>query len=1073
MPTPVSAARQCLTSEAARALDDAVAVASRRNHTQTTSLHAVSALLALPSSALRGACSRAIGGGYPTRLQFRALDLSVGVSLDRLPSSKTTAGEAPPVSNSLMAAIKRSQANQRRHPDSFTLYQQVQNQNPSSIVKVELKNFILSILDDPIVSRVFGEAGFRSSDIKMAILRPPRVSECYSSKFPPPPLFLCNLSDWESNCSRLFENGEDENNRRIKEVLVKKEAKNPLLIGACSIDALSNFTLCVQRGKYRVLENLIDGLSVISVEKEIIEFLSEEGGSEATMELKFKELIDMVELCNGAGVIVNYGDLKVFVNGGLGDSVRYVVDKLSNLVEIYGEKLWLIGAACDCETYKEFVAKFSSVEKDWDLHILPITSSRSSNGGSYSKTSLMGSFVPFAGFFPTPSEFESLSSTINHPLTRCKLCNEKYEQEVSLVLKGGGSTNSVSDQYSPTLPSWLQRGESDTAQRVNAVEAKDGSVLKGRLMGLQRKWNNICQRLHHTCSFQQKVPQVRSQVSGFDGFNRNTDKNETNCRQDSLLTETRCTNLSSPTNLQNISSPRKNIPTLVSIEAENARFQQNLCVDDSSSSSTTSVTTDLGLGTLYAFSKKGPNKPVFENHKENLQNFSGSISTEVSRIVKNASNHITRFSPRSGPYFGGQFDEKDFKNLSRVLVEKVGYQVEAICTISQAISRCRSGNGRHRGSSHRGDVWLGFLGPDKVGKKRIAAALAEILFGSRENLISVDLSSEEDNFGRSTTVFDHQALKGYNVKFRGKTVVDYIAEELSREPRSVVFLENLDKADFLAQHSLSRAIRTGKFPDSCGREISINNTIFVTTSSIMKVNQDFLSGKQPSPEFSEERILGAKRSQIQILVETSAGAMTRINGSNVFLSTKKRNSNTLSVNKRKLIDTGDSTEQDETLETPKRVCLDLNLPVEEIEEGNEYGNCDSDSGSENQGLWLEDFFDQMDEKVGLESFDFHALAKKIMKEIGLVFQEMVGINVWLEIDEEVMVQMLAAAWLSEEKGGIEDWIQKVLCKSFVELHQEHRLTARSVVRLVAFEGLLGEDDEVLPHVCLPARIILR
>lgn len=82
----------------------------------------------------------------------------------------------------------------------------------------------------------------------------------------------------------------------------------------------------------------------------------------------------------------------------------------------------------------------------------------------------MGSFVPFAGFFPTPSEFESLSSTTNQPVTCCKLCNEKYEQEVSLVLKGGGSANSVSDQYSPTLPSWLQRDESDTAQSVNAVE---------------------------------------------------------------------------------------------------------------------------------------------------------------------------------------------------------------------------------------------------------------------------------------------------------------------------------------------------------------------------------------------------------------------------------------------------------------------------------------------------------------------------------------------------------------------------------------------------------------------------
>ena len=56
---------------------------------------------------------------------------------------------------------------------------------------------------------------------------------------------------------------------------MKKKAKNPLLIGACSIDALSNFTVCVQRGKYRVLDNLIDGLSIISVENEILEFLSE------------------------------------------------------------------------------------------------------------------------------------------------------------------------------------------------------------------------------------------------------------------------------------------------------------------------------------------------------------------------------------------------------------------------------------------------------------------------------------------------------------------------------------------------------------------------------------------------------------------------------------------------------------------------------------------------------------------------------------------------------------------------------------------------------------------------------
>lgn len=79
MPTPVSTARQYLTDEAARVLDEAVNVARRRTHAQTTSLHAVSALLAPPSSLLREACARARSCAYSQRLQFRALELTVGV----------------------------------------------------------------------------------------------------------------------------------------------------------------------------------------------------------------------------------------------------------------------------------------------------------------------------------------------------------------------------------------------------------------------------------------------------------------------------------------------------------------------------------------------------------------------------------------------------------------------------------------------------------------------------------------------------------------------------------------------------------------------------------------------------------------------------------------------------------------------------------------------------------------------------------------------------------------------------------------------------------------------------------
>lgn len=81
----------------------------------------------------------------------------------------------------------------------------------------------------------------------------------------------------------------------------------------------------------------------------------------------------------------------------------------------------------------------------------------------------MGSFVPFGGFFPTPSEFKNLLSSKNKSISRCDLCNEKYDQEASVILKGG-STISVADQHLPSLSSWLQKNETDTCNSAGPAE---------------------------------------------------------------------------------------------------------------------------------------------------------------------------------------------------------------------------------------------------------------------------------------------------------------------------------------------------------------------------------------------------------------------------------------------------------------------------------------------------------------------------------------------------------------------------------------------------------------------------
>ncbi|KAL0359173.1 UNVERIFIED_CONTAM: protein SMAX1-LIKE 7 [Sesamum angustifolium] len=403
MPTPVAAARQCLTNDAAVALEEAVAVSRRRGHSQTTSLHMVSSLLSLPNSSLREACKRTRNNAYSTRVQFKVLELTLSVSLDRLPCSQATRVEDPPVSNSLMAAIKRSQANQRRQPESFGFYQQQQQYSSGSsvpIVKIELQSLMLSILDDPLVSRVFGEAGFRSCDIKMAIFRPSNSLHArhlfgyYSGyKQPNSPLFLCNLSGSDKNTElgsrdysfpfmRCFLG--DESSRRIGEIMERNKKRNPLLFGVSAGEALRTFLEILERKIDGILPVGLSGLAVVCVEDEVLRSVNKE-----SLQLRFEEVERMLGNDKGPGVVVNLGDLKAFAGDGVGiDGLKYLVGKLGRLLEEHGGKLWLIGAAATYDVFLKILNKFPSIQKEWDLEILPITSLKLSMGGSYPRSRL-------------------------------------------------------------------------------------------------------------------------------------------------------------------------------------------------------------------------------------------------------------------------------------------------------------------------------------------------------------------------------------------------------------------------------------------------------------------------------------------------------------------------------------------------------------------------------------------------------------------------------------------------------------------------------------------------------------
>ncbi|KAG8363016.1 hypothetical protein BUALT_BualtUnG0013800 [Buddleja alternifolia] len=605
----------------------------------------------------------------------------------------------------------------------------------------------------------------------------------------------------------------------------------------------------------------------------------------------------------------------------------------------------------------------------------------------------MGSFVPLGGFFSMPSKHEILHTTATQSLPLCTMCNEKYEKEVSAVLRGDSNKSAI-DQHSINLSPWLQVAPCQTSKRSDIIESKnDKSILDAKVMAIQRKWNEICQQLHFSWTSQEDTSPAKSQTSSA-------------C----------CT----------------------------------------SSPSVISVTTDLGLGTLYASEKESSEKKLDLQERYNvIQDFS-----ESSRTHEYIPNQLVQ-SSSSSHKLEKQIYTKDLELPWKVLAEKIYWQTEAIQTISQTISRC----------SNKRNIWLSFVGPDKVAKRKIATAVAEIVFGKKEHMVSFDLTSQ-NVISPSYSIFDIYDTKYHGMISGRKMIVDYLAEALSKCSQSVVLLENIEKADFLVQNSLSQAVKIGKFQDSHGRDININNKVFILTSRFLKGHKDLFG--QVESEFSEEKVLEAKHFQMQLSVRTVDENHSRYSSTNVSVTpSEKLSSSQCPVNKRKFIKK--PTKADMSKRRLSRSIIDLNMPVEDTEDDTDIDICydeDDDESSENSKVWLDELLEHVDENVVFIPFDFDFIAQNILKDINMRLKRVVGAGTFLEIDREVLVQILAAAWLTltDGKNEFEDWIERVLCSSIKKARQNFNVTSDLVMKLVPCDGVLVAEQAY--GVYLPARINL-
>ncbi|XP_057536174.1 protein SMAX1-LIKE 3-like isoform X1 [Amaranthus tricolor] len=812
--------QQALTPEAATVVKQAVALAKRRGHAQVTPLHVAHTMLAAPSGLLRAACLQS----HSHPLQCRALELCFNVALNRLPTSTSgpilgphTSHHHPTIANALVAAFKRAQAHQRRGS--------IENQQqPLLAVKIELEQLIISILDDPSVSRVMREAGFSSTLVKG------KVEQAVSMEAPSNNNnnnnnsdnkikdtnnnnhltnntnnnsisiitttnnnnnnnFLCmsQIGSLKVGKPRLCEEGEvrDEDMMIVIESLVNKRKRNSVVVGECltSLESLVRGVMDkVEKGE---VPEILKEVKFIHLSFSCFGHLSRDD-----VEQRIAELKCLVKTCcmgENKGVILYLDDLK-WVNEFRASNINILVDQqqarrsyycpiehmimeIGKMVLCYGSdhyngKMWLLGIAT-FQTYMRCRSgQSSSLETLWGLHAITIPAG-----------SLGLSLVP---------ESDSQS-----PLTCKKVDTNRGSWlmlESSGVGGGGGAVNMEvesrqgstcnSDSTNSSLPSWLQQHKDENSKRESSISNNDQESLP--VKDLCKRWGSICTT--SSPSFERALSFSSISPSSF----------TSNFSYDPHHSKQQITHQSfEPKNFW------------VTHETLNKTHEL------------TTFTMSMSSSPLQDQRKQATSSPFISSNPNSTP-----TSTSSSEIMDPLESKCLRFK---------DYDAENLKALCDALELEVPHQKDIILDIASTILHCRARKSKRKGNEqgNKEDTWLFFQGNDIESKEKIARELARLVFGSQDKFISLGLSS----FSSTRGVTDNSLEDSRNKRLRDEQSCSYIerfAEVVSRDSHRVFFVEDIEQVDYCSQMGIKKAIERGKISKhSSGEEVSFGDAIII------------------------------------------------------------------------------------------------------------------------------------------------------------------------------------------------------------------------------------------------------
>jgi ATP-dependent Clp protease ATP-binding subunit ClpC len=164
----------------------------------------------------------------------------------------------------------------------------------------------------------------------------------------------------------------------------------------------------------------------------------------------------------------------------------------------------------------------------------------------------------------------------------------------------------------------------------------------------------------------------------------------------------------------------------------------------------------------------------------------------------------------------GSADERTkLLNLEQLLHERMINQTRAVGVVSNALRRARAGV---RNQERPIGTFL-FLGPTGVGKTELSKALAAVYFGGEDRLVRLDMNeySRPDDVARLIADGAHDT--------------NSLAAQISKQPFSVVLLDEIEKAHPSVLNTLLQLLDEGILRDINNRAVSFKDAIVIATSN--------------------------------------------------------------------------------------------------------------------------------------------------------------------------------------------------------------------------------------------------